>query len=234
MRRRLKGGAASGVLLDVDGTLVDSAYLHTMAWWQAFRQTSIDVPMARIHRCVGMGGPRLVDSLLPEERDKTLRRQLSCRPTRGYSARTGRPCARSTEPRNLLAQCYESGLAVALASSAKDGDLEALRSTLAADSFIHAATAPTMPGKQTRAGHPGGGAGAADGPSRRPRILGGGCRVGRAGGQQARHPHDRGHLRWREQAEGFRGGRRRRSLRRFPASSWTASRDSAIGRLLGR
>jgi phosphoglycolate phosphatase-like HAD superfamily hydrolase len=40
----------------------------------------------------------------------------------------------------LLAQCYESGLAVALASSAKGGDLKALRSTLAADSFIHAAT----------------------------------------------------------------------------------------------
>lgn len=134
-----EGRCSKGVLFDVDGTLVDSSYIHTLAWWQAFRQAGFDVPMARIHRCVGMGGPRLVDYLLPEERDKDRDEAV-------LSAHSGIfgtywPSLRAFDgARNLLAQCYESGLAVALASSAKDEDLKALRRTLAADSFIHAAT----------------------------------------------------------------------------------------------
>ena len=68
MPRHHAGGLRKGVLFDVDGTLIDSAYLHTLAWWQAFRQAGFDVPMAHIHRHVGMGGARLVDSLLPEGR----------------------------------------------------------------------------------------------------------------------------------------------------------------------
>jgi phosphoglycolate phosphatase-like HAD superfamily hydrolase len=40
----------------------------------------------------------------------------------------------------LLAQCHAGGLAVALASSARNQDLAASRKALAADAFIHAAT----------------------------------------------------------------------------------------------
>lgn len=136
---KVKGRYSKGVLFDVDGTLIDSSYIHTIAWWQAFRQAGFDVPMARIHRCVGMGGQRLVDHLLPDGRDKAIDGTV-------MSAHSGIfgtywPSLRAFGgARNLLAQCYESGLAVALASSAKDEDLKALRSTLAADSFIQAAT----------------------------------------------------------------------------------------------
>jgi HAD superfamily hydrolase (TIGR01549 family) len=48
------------VVLDVDGTLVDSNYHHAMAWWRAFRDHGYDVPAWRIHRAIGMGGDRLV------------------------------------------------------------------------------------------------------------------------------------------------------------------------------
>ena len=65
-----------GVLFDVDGTLVDSNYLHVLAWWQAFRQAGVDVPMAAIHRCVGMGGGRLVEELLDDGRDRSGDEQI--------------------------------------------------------------------------------------------------------------------------------------------------------------
>jgi beta-phosphoglucomutase-like phosphatase (HAD superfamily) len=39
----------------VDGTLVDSNYLHAVCWWEAFIQAGHDMPMARIHRAIGMG-----------------------------------------------------------------------------------------------------------------------------------------------------------------------------------
>ena len=57
-------GTLTAVLFDVDGTLVDSNYLHAVSWWEAFIQAGHDVPMARIHRTIGMGSDQLLDALL--------------------------------------------------------------------------------------------------------------------------------------------------------------------------
>ncbi|MGZ5418773.1 MAG: HAD family hydrolase [Nocardioides sp.] len=48
------------VVLDVDGTLVDSVYTHVTAWMRAFRGVGVPVEGWRIHRAIGMGGDRLV------------------------------------------------------------------------------------------------------------------------------------------------------------------------------
>jgi HAD superfamily hydrolase (TIGR01549 family) len=55
----------SAALLDVDGTLVDTNYHHTIAWYRAFRAHGIVLPVWRIHRHVGMGGDQLVPALVP-------------------------------------------------------------------------------------------------------------------------------------------------------------------------
>jgi HAD superfamily hydrolase (TIGR01549 family) len=55
------------VVLDVDGTLVDSNYHHTLCWWHAFRDHGYDVPAWRIHRAIGMGGDRLVSAVASED-----------------------------------------------------------------------------------------------------------------------------------------------------------------------
>ena len=132
-------GRERGVLFDVDGTLVDSAYIHTLAWWQAFRQHQHDVPMAAIHRCVGMGGARLVDTLLPAGRDREADDDILASHAAVFAQSW--PSLRPLDgAKELLAQCHAGGLAVALASSARTQDLAANRRTLGADSFIHAAT----------------------------------------------------------------------------------------------
>ena len=55
---------------DVDGTLVDTNYLHAVTWWEAFAQAGHVVPMAEIHRAIGMGSGLMLDKLLPQDRDK--------------------------------------------------------------------------------------------------------------------------------------------------------------------
>jgi HAD superfamily hydrolase (TIGR01549 family) len=55
------------VIFDVDGTLVDSNYHHTLAWWHAFREQGYDVPAWRIHRAIGMGGDRLVSAVAGDD-----------------------------------------------------------------------------------------------------------------------------------------------------------------------
>lgn len=57
------------VLLDLDGTLVDSVFLHVTTWHQALRAAGRSVPMWKIHEGIGMGGDRLVPWLLGEHVD---------------------------------------------------------------------------------------------------------------------------------------------------------------------
>lgn len=54
----------SGILLDLDGTLVDSVYQHVVAWHEAFVEAGYDVPQWRIHAGIGMGSERIVPWLL--------------------------------------------------------------------------------------------------------------------------------------------------------------------------
>jgi len=58
-----------GVVLDLDGTLVDSVYHHVLAWDRALVEHGHHVPLDRIHRGIGLGGSRLVTWLLAGEPD---------------------------------------------------------------------------------------------------------------------------------------------------------------------
>jgi phosphoglycolate phosphatase-like HAD superfamily hydrolase len=95
--------------------------------------------MASIHRAVGMGGDRLVAHLLPPGRDTA--QDASVMDAHAAVFSTYWPFLRAFDgARDLLFQCCEGGLAVALASSARERDLKMLRSALNSDSYIHAAT----------------------------------------------------------------------------------------------
>src|SRR4051794_41941967 len=54
----------AGILFDVDGTLVDTNYLHVVAWWHAFRAHDQTIPMHRLHETVGQGSDRFVETIL--------------------------------------------------------------------------------------------------------------------------------------------------------------------------
>jgi len=127
-----------GVLFDADGTLIDSTFLHTVCWWQAFRQHDYDVPMALVHRSVGMGADNLVEHVLGSLEDVDLE-SLSASHDAIYS--THWPALRPLPgARDLVRRCSEAGLRTVLASSAKDRELAVLREVLAADEAIDLAT----------------------------------------------------------------------------------------------
>ncbi|GAA2861575.1 HAD family hydrolase [Paenarthrobacter ilicis] len=126
------------VLFDVDGTLIDSSYFHALAWWQAFRREGLDVEMSAIHRKVGMGGDKLIQSLVP---DCTEDMQEDLKSAHGAVFSTYWPALRSFDSvRDLLAACSAAGLAVGLASSAQERDLEVSRHLLDSGSSIDAWT----------------------------------------------------------------------------------------------
>jgi HAD superfamily hydrolase (TIGR01509 family) len=59
----------AGTLVDVDGTLVDSNYHHTIAWSRALRDHGCNARLAAIHRLVGMGGSELLETLIGQSDD---------------------------------------------------------------------------------------------------------------------------------------------------------------------
>src|SRR5258705_12910964 len=54
------------LLLDLDGTLIDSVYQHAIAWHKALELGGIRLSVWRIHRRIGMSGGLLADSLARE------------------------------------------------------------------------------------------------------------------------------------------------------------------------
>ena len=58
------------VILDVDGTLVDTNYHHALCWFRAFRRYDVTVPLWRIHAGIGMGGDQIVGSVAGDDVEK--------------------------------------------------------------------------------------------------------------------------------------------------------------------
>jgi len=129
----------TGVLFDVDGTLVDTTFLHTVCWAEAFRGAGHTLTMADIHHAIGMGSEELFDHLLGADRDTDGDDALTTAHLTLYRQYWGRlsPLPGAVD---LLRACAARGLQVVLASSASEDELAALRSALGADDAISVAT----------------------------------------------------------------------------------------------
>jgi len=57
------------VLFDIDGTLTDTNYLHTLAWRRAFLAHGHDVASSRIHRLIGASSTRLMEECIDRADD---------------------------------------------------------------------------------------------------------------------------------------------------------------------
>jgi HAD superfamily hydrolase (TIGR01509 family) len=123
------------VVFDVDGTLVDTNYLHVRCWSEAFHQAGHVIEDARIHRAIGMGSTQLLAQLLGDDRDTSQDARIVDGHRTLYALHWGHlqplPGARA-----LLHACAERGLSIALATSAETDELRALRDSLDCDGVI--------------------------------------------------------------------------------------------------
>ncbi len=114
---------ASAAILDIDGTLVDTNYHHAVAWYRAFRQHDVILPIWRIHRHMGMGGDQLVESLTDRRTEDEKGDDIRTAEKALYLA-----LIEEVEPlagaRDLLERLKEEGKTVVLASSAKEDEVE--------------------------------------------------------------------------------------------------------------
>lgn len=116
-----------GVVLDLDGTLVDSVYHHVVAWDRALNAHGYDVALRRIHLGIGLGSARLlpwlvghtpddVEAIAQEHTRLFIEQQDRLRPTPGAAG--------------LLADLDTRGVAVVIATSGGSEERKALLTAL--------------------------------------------------------------------------------------------------------
>ncbi len=110
-------------ILDIDGTLVDTNYHHTLAWYRAFREHDLVLAMWRIHRHIGMGGDQLVRALAGEDFEDSKGDAVRDTEKQRYSELIGEVEALEGA-RDLIVRLKDEGHSVVLASSAKEDEVE--------------------------------------------------------------------------------------------------------------
>jgi HAD superfamily hydrolase (TIGR01509 family) len=121
--RILKGKTT--VLLDLDGTLVDSVHAHAVSWKKVLSRHGHEVDVSSLERLIGMGGDKMLRSAIgevSEAEEKALTEERSAR-FRENEIRDARPFERAKE---LIQALRENGLTVMLATAASADDRDAL------------------------------------------------------------------------------------------------------------
>jgi HAD superfamily hydrolase (TIGR01549 family) len=131
--------AGASVLLDVDGTLVDSNYAHVDAWSHAFAKAGHPVPAWEIHRAIGMGSDKLVAKLVGQSVAEMIWETVSDAHDSLFAEMIDDV---QTLPgaRDLLAALKQRGYETVLASSARRGEVEHYIDLLDAREIIDAWT----------------------------------------------------------------------------------------------
>lgn len=133
-------GRLMGVVLDVDGTLVDSNDAHARAWQTALADKGISVPLAKIRQLIGKGGDKLLPEVAGIEADSPTGRAI-CKRRGEIFQQDFLPSLRSFPGvEELLARMKLQGLRLAVASSAQEDELKKLLNLCGADEYVEAST----------------------------------------------------------------------------------------------
>jgi HAD superfamily hydrolase (TIGR01509 family) len=125
-----------GVILDVDGTLVDSNDAHARAWTEAFAEAAYDVPFERVRRLIGMGGDQLLPEAAGLEADTPAGEALAERRGRIFRERYLPGLRALPGARDLVQRLRQMGFALAIASSARPEELGALLEKAGVDDLV--------------------------------------------------------------------------------------------------
>ena len=120
----------TALVLDVDGTLLDTVYLHVIAWWEAFMDGGYEVSGFDIHRAIGRGSGDLVETLIGKQDEKVVD---------GHAERWAplrEKCIPFHQVPELIRTCAERGMKVVYCTSGAPEDVEDFRKKIGCDDVI--------------------------------------------------------------------------------------------------
>ncbi len=110
-------------ILDIDGTLVDTNYQHSLAWFRAFKANGIILPIWRIHRHIGMGGDQAVAALTDDQTEEAKGDDIRDAEKEEYQKLIGE-VETMAGARELIGELKRRGHRVVFASSAKEDEVD--------------------------------------------------------------------------------------------------------------
>jgi HAD superfamily hydrolase (TIGR01509 family) len=115
--------AIDAVLLDIDGTLVDSNEFHVIAWHRAFQEANTSIPAALIRKQIGKGADMLIPALAPDLPQKA-REEIAKRHGEIFKKEFLPQVEAFPSAHDLIAVLHRSGREVVLASSADQAEVD--------------------------------------------------------------------------------------------------------------
>src|SRR5205807_3831517 len=106
------------VILDVDGTLVDSNDAHAHAWVDAFAESGRMVPFAHVRSLIGMGSDKLLDAAVGVDADSDEGRALTMQRREIFERRYLSFVKPTRGATNLMDSLRDERLALVVASAA--------------------------------------------------------------------------------------------------------------------
>jgi HAD superfamily hydrolase (TIGR01549 family) len=130
----------SAVIFDVDGTLVDSNDLHARAWQEAFRKFGKEIPFSAIRGQIGKGGDQLMPEFLSQDELERLGEDLEEYRSELFKEKYLDQVQPFPRVRDLFEHLKSNGLLIALASSAKEEEVQRHQETLGITGIVDHAT----------------------------------------------------------------------------------------------
>jgi HAD superfamily hydrolase (TIGR01509 family) len=128
------------VLLDVDGTLVDSNDAHAHAWVSAFEEGGVRVDFAHVRRCIGMGGDKLMPEVSGISEETPEGRRISKRRGEIFISDWVPQLQPFRDSARMIRALADGGYTVVAASSAKKAELRKLLEIAGAAWLLDSAT----------------------------------------------------------------------------------------------
>ncbi len=129
-----------GVILDVDGTLVDSNDVHAQSWVEAMADYGYHVAFEKVRPLIGMGGDKVLPETVHVSKDSEQGKAISQKREEIFKARYLPRLQAFPGAKELIEEMRKRGLKVAIASSAKPDELQAMLRLIGAEDLIEEKT----------------------------------------------------------------------------------------------
>ncbi len=132
--------APKAVILDVDGTLIDSNEAHAQAWVDVGRELGYPVQYVVVRTLIGMGGDKVTPRLTGLEAESPEAERVQKRRGEIFRERYLPRLQPFPRTRELLERMRAQGLKLVVASSANGKELQALLRQAGVDDLVEART----------------------------------------------------------------------------------------------
>ncbi len=129
-------GAIEAVLLDIDGTLLDSNDAHAQAWSDAFREAGIEIGSETVRPLIGMGSDKLLPKLVGLDAESEEGKRLIARRKEIFTKEYLPVIRPFPNARELLERMRDDGARLVVATSASDDELHGLLKALGAEWLV--------------------------------------------------------------------------------------------------